>query len=437
MKNLFFFVLLLAVATLPAAGKMYAAQSNSISKVWGFSAPADLVVEGAITATPSVVMFPVRNTSTNSGGIMALDSLSGEKKWSFAISSDGAGICSTSSMNWLMLYPSSSREDGLVVVDCTTNCNGNACGFFALSISTGLVVWNYPTQSTSELHNFALDVDGGVFYANYLRTQSQVALTALNVSNGNVLWTHDLDAMPEVTCLSSQQGSNKDAMMLVTQHPAAPVRAFQGSTGAPAWTYNIDNNVVACSPSLVAVSNPNTGLFALDASSGSQLWKMASWIQFVFNTGNDVCVLQNTSIVLFVECLTGTVISSYAMSGIASVERSGMYVFVIDRNGTILIADPRGRLVKLLPWSCQTIFGSCQYYNAGSPNYIFSYLSTFVMGSNNNDKTFVVTQFATNGTMLSQLQAVEFQYFPPKVVPVLDNLAIFRDAANMYAVSVN
>ena len=428
------------VALVVVVAMMSLLTEASMSHIWTYAIPNDtMLATYKLITTSDSVLFVVNNRSNgdSTGSIVSLNGFTGAERWSFSVSS---GVCNTYSFNWIMLYP---YED-IVVVDCTTSCS--ACAIFAVNATTGNLMWQVAAQSTSELSNGVLDETRGVFYRNYVVVMGTVTLAAFNVADGSALWSRTLEDWPEVTTLA---GSGD---VLIMQHPSNPIRAINATNGKSLWTYNIVNDQFWGTSSAVLVLSPNTGIVGLDPSTGALLWKGTSdsYISGVLDLGAGRCLLSNGSQLLVVSCSTGSTIEQHSLPGnVAGFHESGGFVFAHDRSGALIILTSQGKRVSFLNWTCSTEFGSCQYPSS----FVFSSLSTFVMGSQNvilhptrrsgrrqmadGAPEFMVTQFAMNGTAMSQLPSVRAAWRPPAAYGLQSNLAVFTDLSIIYAVSVN
>jgi outer membrane protein assembly factor BamB len=233
-----------------------AVATSSIVTDSGTSAYAYTVENSLISfdTTSGDLLWQLNSTNSPVGDpIRAFDSivLFHGKDWT------GGVIANTGAIAWQLNVSAvaSSVVDGAdIAYFCTTNA------LVAVHVGDGQLVWNTSfvpdcTQGTT------LSWDNATVFVT-----GNVSLTAVSVKNGTKLWSIALDSAPSFPVSAS---SDNHAVALTT----TGVYAYDASTGAQVWRYNITggrghNLPLLLSQSHQAVLFDNNSLIVLNASTG-------------------------------------------------------------------------------------------------------------------------------------------------------------------------
>jgi outer membrane protein assembly factor BamB len=280
-----------------------------------YAAPNPIVVDG--------VVYAVSHFGTGYG----LDAATGQVVWRVNLGSLTNG--DAPAINDGMFYAGTLNGD-VVAIDLATRqelwrtnvggairhamnlsgglvyVNGDDTNLEALDAATGALVWSAPAvvpNNTPALGNgllyvgddlltiWALDPATGaqvwkkrVFCSCYLDSQVVVGdgVVAVGIdttaqvrdaANGSLLWTGNVDRYARSPALAG-------GVLYVTSQSEhgqyGPTRAFDVTTGAELWETDLPNAIVveiAVANAVVYLSGDDRHVYALDASTGTQLWR--------------------------------------------------------------------------------------------------------------------------------------------------------------------
>ena len=222
-------------------GNVYAFDAYTGAKLWNYSLNKPVYSSPAVI--DNLVVF-----GSEDGSVYALNAVTGAKKWAFP--TEGA------------VNSSPVITNGVVYIGSK---DGN---LYAINSSTGKGMWNYRTGN-SILSSPAVNDE-----VVYVGSQDH-NVYAINTNTGMKIWNYTLggpvDSSPSIANNTIYVGSNWGAF--------DNVYALNISTGSKIWsfkTFNGEEKGVTSSPAVddsrVFIGAQGGGLYALDASSGAQLW---------------------------------------------------------------------------------------------------------------------------------------------------------------------
>lgn len=191
---------------------------------------------------------------TDSGYVVALDSVTGKEQWSVRFGSTNR---SSPTINGDTVYLSGG-EDGKI---------------YALDLKSGSIIWTTAVGSMA-VYESPLLVDGTLFVSSDLSKDAK--LTALNAETGEKKWSVDLGA-PTYFGPSAGVG-----MLFIGSYDNQKLRALRIEDGTEVWSKTLVNEGIASKPVFeggtlyLAGTNFSTEggtLYALDSKTGEEKWK--------------------------------------------------------------------------------------------------------------------------------------------------------------------
>jgi outer membrane protein assembly factor BamB len=199
----------------------------------------------------------------SSGVVIAVNSTTGEKLWSFDTYAGSNSI-----------WSSPAIDSGKVYI-------GNRdCNLYCLNESTGVLRWKYLTGK--EINSSPLVSDGKVFFGSM-----DGKLYCLNADAGSLIWnfTTSGDGYGNVGVHSSP--SILDDVVFVGSLYGAKLYAVNASTGVKIWDFSV-NGVIFSSPSVydgkVFFNADYAGVYCLNATDGALIWNTPDAISFVYSS---------------------------------------------------------------------------------------------------------------------------------------------------------
>jgi outer membrane protein assembly factor BamB len=179
----------------------------------------------------------------SNGDVLALNSTTGEKLWSFET---GAGSNS--------IWCSPAIDSGRVYIG-TRDRN-----LYCLNETTGTLLWTYLTGD--EVDSSPLVSDGKVFFGSY-----DGKLYCLNANDGSYIWSYqtgrDIYASPAIL---------GDVVFACSYNG---VHAFNASTGVKVWDFNVTggfSSSPAISGERIFVASSSGSVYCLSTTNGALLW---------------------------------------------------------------------------------------------------------------------------------------------------------------------
>lgn len=212
---------------------MYAFDASTGAIRWTFTAG---------DATQAAVDNGVVYFGSADGHLYARDAMTGAKVWTFT-SANGIGNPPTI-VNGVVYFA--------------------AGDVYALNATTGAVIWTFPNVSGGS----PVAVANGMLYFGTVDAK----LYALNASTGQMVWKHSFNA-----CCIGDSPTVAGGMVYMAVDFLNKLFAFNASTGAVIWTVSFSFG--ATSPAVVngvVYIGSTIYLYALNAATGKRLWRFAT-----------------------------------------------------------------------------------------------------------------------------------------------------------------
>jgi outer membrane protein assembly factor BamB len=219
------------------AGRFHALDAAAGQELWLSATAYDSPTQP--TVADGRVVF-----GTATGNVVALDAATGDELWNNSESTSG--------------HPAHVPA----IADGTVYLTADGAGVLAVDAETGDARWQADTES--ELLGTVVVADG-IAYAGVTADGGPGHLWALDVRTGRRLWAIDEPLFsPAVAAAIAYSGS-----------PDGLVTARDARTGGELWRVQLPSlsRLVSVAATSVYVLTDETGVFALDASTGSQLWQ--------------------------------------------------------------------------------------------------------------------------------------------------------------------
>jgi alcohol dehydrogenase (cytochrome c) len=333
------------------------ANVSSLSEAWAFkltgAASAGITGVGALTGGP-VVSGGIVYVQDEDADVYALSLATGKLNWEYPVNLPEA---------------SGPGPDGVAVVDGTVY-GDTSTSVFALSAATGKAIWLDRHLLQKGQGSFEIQpqtADGRVYLASaYGSGPGGGVLMALNATNGRLLWEFDTVLQPAQGVQSLGVGSGGawetplvgndgsvtfgtgnpyQSIAAAVQHPAAQLYTdsavnLDGATGKLRWYYqavpnDFEDHDLQASPILTSIDGAPVIItagkmgyvYALDASSGTLLWKTPVGEHNGHDDDSQLALLHKLKITLPYKILPGPlggVLSNLSVAG------GSVYVATID-----------------------------------------------------------------------------------------------------------
>jgi outer membrane protein assembly factor BamB len=314
---------------------VYALDAVTGAKLWNYA------TGGVVYSSPAYDNGVVY-VGSNDTKVYALDATTGAKLWSFPTF---WGVWASPAVDNGVVYI--SGMDGLV---------------YAINADTGTLKWMSPWLNVSM--STSPTVSGGLVYVGGLDAYYKGNVTALNATNGAIVWNYQLSYGPYFSTAAVVDG------VLYIGTTGYTVLALNAATGAFKWIYvtgGMVNTSPAVSNGIVYAGSGDGFVYALNASSGLLIWK--------YNTGTGVysspIVAGNGAVYVgsdnqnmyALNAKTGAVIWTYATGGLlhggSAVTDPGRMLYFGGRDGKVYAIGspmvggaqvPLNKLEIVAPW---------------------------------------------------------------------------------------
>jgi len=235
----------------------------SVGDSAGFSSDVD-----AFSVTKDLLFGP----GADFGSVVALNTSDGSVKWQ----TDIVPLPPTNSIS--LTPPAIASGVVYAYADYAFQINGVSGALYAFSAKTGNVMWATADPCNVSVTSPPIVADGMVFFGDV-----NGAVTALNASNGAVVWTQTCISGGPTISGSPGFMANKTLgnVVYVTEqdypHGLGSVIAYNAATGAVLW--NTGMGPIAGAPAIgggkVYVNSGDGNLYALNDTMGTVVWKFA------------------------------------------------------------------------------------------------------------------------------------------------------------------
>jgi outer membrane protein assembly factor BamB len=201
------------------------------------------------------------------GGLFAVDPETGAEKWRF----DSHGE----------VWSSPAVADGVVYI--TTQGLRDAypddptpSALYAIDVKTGEQLWWFPLGPMDTSHSTPMVSAGMVVFGATHEDSETGTWFALDAATGTELWRLET----EHPIWGRSPGSNGNLIFLTEETDAVGnlIRAVEPATGTTVWTFEVQDeriNGVVNTGDVLYIKDNAADLIALDAATGTELWRMA------------------------------------------------------------------------------------------------------------------------------------------------------------------
>ncbi len=254
-------------------GTIYAINSYTGKEIWRHYTPSGVDTTPALSENTIFVSY--------GNGFLALNSSTGSFLWESAIggaptvvngivymSSDAVYALNASTGAKIWVNPA-VQPTGFPAVANGIVYVGSGSGFFALNAKTGGEIWSYPqfrgTASSC--------VNNGIVYTGDIYGN----VTALDASNGARIWTFTTNFFSQSEGIQASPAV-ADGIVYVGSGSGGGLYALNATTGTQIWNqHSVLDRVyssVAISSGIVYVGSAYEDVFAFNATNGSVIWDL-------------------------------------------------------------------------------------------------------------------------------------------------------------------
>lgn len=272
---------------------------NSLNRSWKRSVGPRLKSYQAFTASP-IVYNNVIYTLNSRNTIVALNAENGKKSWDLKLESE---LTSKE-----LVTPGALAIDGATLIAILSSGD-----LYSINLVSKKVKWhkqlNEPIRSTPTIK------DGKVFI-----TSLNNKLSVFNIADGNLIWTHS-GLSEKLTLLGDSSPAISQNIVVVT-YSSGEVYALDLSTGGEIWsdtlvktsTFDTSENIldVVASPVIVGnllhVVNYNGKLTTFNLKSGQKYWtRFVSSVTTPWIAGNSIFIVAENGLLAAIYRKTGQV----------------------------------------------------------------------------------------------------------------------------------
>jgi outer membrane protein assembly factor BamB len=228
---------------------------NTNATKWFYDAKTE--IDSAPAVANGRVIVGVSN-----GNVLAVNSTTGEKLWSYDTYAGSNSI-----------WSSPAIDSGKVYIG-TRDFN-----LYCLNESTGALLWKYSTGK--EINSSPLVSNGKVFFGSM-----DGKLYCINANDGSLIWNFTTTGDGWNIGIHSSPAILDDVVFVGSLY-GAKLYAINVSTGAKIWDFQVNGNIFS-SPSVyegkVFFNADNAGVYCLDAITGALVWSTSDAISFVYSS---------------------------------------------------------------------------------------------------------------------------------------------------------
>ena len=235
----------------------YSASSapNTNETKWFYNATTEIDSAPAVANGRVIV-------GVSDGNVLAVNSTTGEKLWSFDTEAGSNSIWSSPAINSGKVYIG-TRDYNL----------------YCLNESTGAFLWKFSTDK--EINSSPLVSDGKVFFGSM-----DGKLYCLDANDGVLIWNFTASGDGYNVGIHSSPAILDDVVFVGSLY-GAKLFAVNASTGVKIWDYSLSGNIFS-SPSVyngkVFFNADNAGVYCLNATDGAFIWSTSDAMSFVYSS---------------------------------------------------------------------------------------------------------------------------------------------------------
>jgi outer membrane protein assembly factor BamB len=145
---------------------------------------------------------------------------------------------------------------------------------YAVNVQTGLLAWQYNSDSVKEVRSRPAYHDGVVYFSHF-----GGSVLAVNATTGELIWEQEISTIHGDAYMCGVIYA--DGMVYMGTYTSATMHALDASTGAERWTYK-GSGAISVTPTVADgvlyfasqdLTSRDGDLYALDSSDGSLLWE--------------------------------------------------------------------------------------------------------------------------------------------------------------------